>query len=151
MAGKNEPDGTGKSAPRSDPKGDIRDDELERRRRELETSLAARHAKATEGEKNAQAGSLAGFGHALKLSSEFIAGVLVGIGIGWMVDRVAGTSPWGLIFFLLVGFAAGVLNVLRSSGLIAEFGHARPGAGTKDEGRQGRDDTEEGRKRPYEE
>jgi ATP synthase protein I len=65
---------------------------------------------------------MAGFGQALKLSSEFIAGIAVGVGIGWLIDRVAGTSPWGLIIFLLLGFVAGVLNVLRSAGLIAEAG-----------------------------
>ena len=34
------------------------------------------------------------------------------------VRRLFGTSPWGLIVFLLLGFAAGVLSVLRSAGLI---------------------------------
>jgi ATP synthase protein I len=47
---------------------------------------------------------------------------VVGAGLGWIIDRVAGTSPWGLIVFLLLGFGAGVLNVLRSAGLMAEFG-----------------------------
>lgn len=63
---------------------------------------------------------MAGFGQAMKLSSEFIAGVAVGAGIGWLIDTMAGTSPWGLIVFLLLGFAAGVLNVLRSVGMVAE-------------------------------
>lgn len=65
---------------------------------------------------------MAGFGQALKLSSEFIAGIAVGVGLGWLIDRIAGTSPWGLIIFLLLGFAAGVLNVLRSVGVVAEAG-----------------------------
>lgn len=68
---------------------------------------------------------MAGFGQALKLSSEFIAGIVVGAGLGWLIDRIAGTSPWGLIIFLLLGFAAGVLNVLRSAGLVAEAGFDR--------------------------
>ncbi|MET3792304.1 AtpZ/AtpI family protein [Aquamicrobium terrae] len=133
MAGKNGPGGTGETGPRNNREGDIRDDELERRRRELGASLAARHPKAFEGEDNAQAGGSTGYGQAFKLSSEFIAGVVVGIAIGWVVDRVAGTSPWGLIVFLLVGFAAGVLNVLRSAGLMAGFGQGRPRSGSKDE------------------
>ncbi|TIX68369.1 MAG: ATP F0F1 synthase subunit I, partial [Mesorhizobium sp.] len=58
----------------------------------------------------------------LKLSSEFIAGIVVGVGIGWIIDRLAGISPWGLIVGLLLGFGAGVLNVLRSAGLVAQFG-----------------------------
>jgi ATP synthase protein I len=44
---------------------------------------------------------------------------VVGAGIGWLIDRWLGVSPWGLIVFLLLGFAAGVLNVMRSAGLIA--------------------------------
>ncbi|TKB18613.1 MAG: ATP F0F1 synthase subunit I, partial [Mesorhizobium sp.] len=62
------------------------------------------------------------YGQALKLSSEFIAGIVVGAALGWFIDRVAGTSPWGLIVGLLLGFGAGVLNVLRSAGLVSEFG-----------------------------
>jgi ATP synthase protein I len=29
-----------------------------------------------------------------------------------------GTSPWGMIVFLLLGFAAGVLNVMRAAGVV---------------------------------
>ena len=65
-------------------------------------------------------GGMAGYGQAMKLSSEFVAGIAVGAGIGWLLDSVAGTSPWGLIIFLLLGFAAGVLNVLRAAGVVAE-------------------------------
>jgi ATP synthase protein I len=48
-----------------------------------------------------------------------VAGVLVGAAIGWLLDRLLGISPWGLIVFLLLGFVAGVLNVMRSAGLVA--------------------------------
>lgn len=72
--------------------------------------------------------SVAGYGQALKLSSEFIAGVAVGAGLGWFIDRLAGTSPGGLIVFLLLGFVAGVLNVMRSAGLIAQAGVGTPKA-----------------------
>ena len=60
-----------------------------------------------------------GLARALRLSSEFVAGIVVGGLIGWLVDRVAGISPWGLILFVLLGFAAGTLNALRSAGLVA--------------------------------
>ncbi len=68
----------------------------------------------------------------MKISSEFIAGVLVGALIGWFIDRVAGTSPWGLIVFLLLGFGAGVLNVLRSAGYVAEQGNVKSSAEKND-------------------
>ena len=53
-----------------------------------------------------------------RLSSELIAGVVVGAGIGWGFDRLLSTSPWGLIVFFLIGFTAGVVNVVRSAGVI---------------------------------
>src|SRR5271154_732689 len=52
-----------------------------------------------------------------RLSSELIAGVVVGAVIGWGFDRLLSTSPFGLIVFFLLGFAAGVVNVVRSAGV----------------------------------
>ncbi|HEY1312216.1 MAG TPA: AtpZ/AtpI family protein, partial [Pseudolabrys sp.] len=49
-----------------------------------------------------------------------VAGVVVGALIGWLIDRWLGISPWGLIVFLLLGFAAGVLNVMRAAGVVRE-------------------------------
>jgi ATP synthase protein I len=51
-----------------------------------------------------------------RLSSELIAGVVVGALIGWGIDHLLSTSPWGLIVFVLLGFTAGVVNVIRSAG-----------------------------------
>jgi ATP synthase protein I len=56
----------------------------------------------------------------LRLSSELVAGVLVGAGLGWGFDRLLSTSPWGLIVFLLLGFIAGVVNVMRAAGVMAK-------------------------------
>lgn len=99
----------------------MNDEEFDRRRRVLDEALAARkRQEQAEQQQARKKGSTAGYAVALKLSSEFIAGILVGTGIGWLVDRLAGTSPWGLIVFFLLGFCAGVLNVLRSAGLVAE-------------------------------
>jgi ATP synthase protein I len=54
----------------------------------------------------------------LRLSSELVAGVLLGGAIGWLLDKWLRISPWGMIVFLLLGFAAGVLNVIRAAGVI---------------------------------
>lgn len=56
-----------------------------------------------------------GYALAFRLASEFVAAIIVGAAIGWGLDRLAGTTPWGMIGFLLLGFAAGVLNVMRSA------------------------------------
>ena len=50
----------------------------------------------------------------LRLSAELLAGVLVGLGIGWGLDRWLGTGPWLLLVFVLLGTAAGIFNVIRS-------------------------------------
>lgn len=64
----------------------------------------------------------------LRLSTELVAGVVVGAMLGWLLDRWLGISPWGLIVFLMLGFAAGVLNVIRAAGVVASNG--RPGGKT---------------------
>ena len=58
-----------------------------------------------------------GLARGFRLSTEFVAGVLLGALVGWLLDRWLHISPWGLIVFLLLGFAAGVLNVMRAAGL----------------------------------
>jgi len=120
------PGNAGKSAQDKPEQPDPRDQELERRRRELDASLASRRTVEQASDQAAKSSSVSGFGNALKLSSEFIAGVVVGAGLGWLIDSWAGSSPWGLIVFLLLGFGAGVLNVLRSAGLVANAGIRQP-------------------------
>jgi ATP synthase protein I len=66
-----------------------------------------------------RAATASGYARGFRLSSELVAGVVVGAGIGWLIDRWLGISPWGLIVFLLLGFSAGVLNVMRSAGVVA--------------------------------
>ena len=96
-----------------------------------EAALSARLQRLKEGLARNQAGrpsdspdadraaTASGYARGFRLSSELVAGVVVGAGIGWLIDRLLRVSPWGLIIFVLLGFAAGVLNVMRSAGLIA--------------------------------
>ncbi len=69
------------------------------------------------------AADAAGYARGFRLSSELVGGVLVGAGIGWALDRLLGISPWGLIVFLLLGFAAGVVNVVRAVAPRNDPGH----------------------------
>ena len=59
--------------------------------------------------KNKESG--AGFG--FKISTEIIAALVVGVGIGLIVDKYLGTKPFGLIIFFIFGALAGFLNVYR--------------------------------------
>ena len=103
-------------------KGDPGEAELSERLRQLGERLgSARAEEATEAAKVAARGAdSSGLGSAMRLSSEFIAGVIAGAGLGWIVDRLLGTSPWGFIILLLLGFVTGIMNVMRSAGMLGK-------------------------------
>jgi ATP synthase protein I len=81
--------------------------------REFEKQQAGSQEQSTQARVSAMAVGL-------RLSSELVAGVLVGALLGWGIDRFLSTSPWGLIIFLMLGFGAGVINVMRSAGVMAK-------------------------------
>ncbi len=54
-----------------------------------------------------------GAGYGFKISTEIIAALIVGVGIGLIVDKYLGTKPFGLIIFFIFGALAGFLNVFR--------------------------------------
>ena len=100
---------------------DDREESLEKRRAQLGAELATKRVEAGEDrarEANAEE-SRKGYAQAMKLSSEFISAIVVGALLGYLFDRFVGTAPWGLIVLLLLGFCAGVLNVLRSAGKVS--------------------------------
>ena len=53
----------------------------------------------------------AGFG--FRISTEIVASLVVGVGIGIIVDNYFNTQPFGLIIFFILGALAGFLNVYR--------------------------------------
>ncbi|MDP6350904.1 MAG: AtpZ/AtpI family protein [Alphaproteobacteria bacterium] len=56
-----------------------------------------------------------GLAWALRLTTEMVAALIVGGGIGWMLDKSLGTRPWLLLVFLVIGMAAGMLNIYRTA------------------------------------
>ena len=54
-----------------------------------------------------------GTGFAFKISTELIAALVVGVGIGLIVDNYLGIKPFGLIIFFILGAFAGFLNIYR--------------------------------------
>ena len=96
---------------------------LSARLQRLGEGLARQRAVETSNDASEnRAANASGYAKGFRLSSELVAGVIVGAGLGWLVDRWFGITPWGLIIFLLLGFAAGVLNVMRSAGVVASPG-----------------------------
>jgi len=49
----------------------------------------------------------------LRVGVELVSAVVVAVAIGWGLDRLFGTSPAFALLFMLLGGAAGVLNVWR--------------------------------------
>lgn len=96
------------------------DPELDKRRDALENKLKKHAVDDIPMDNGPKTSGMGGVAQAFKISSEFIAGILVGAVMGWSIDHFLGTSPWGLIVFLLLGFCAGTLNVMRASGRIAK-------------------------------
>lgn len=66
---------------------------------------------------------MSGMARGMRIGTEFIAAILVGAGIGYLLDLGLGTRPWGLLVMFMVGFAAGILNVIR---VVAQMNKAAP-------------------------
>lgn len=71
---------------------------------------------------------MTGLGRGLRLGSEFIAAILVGAGIGYLLDQWLKTSPWIMLVMLMIGFAAGVLNVTRAAAQMNKAAPPPPGS-----------------------
>ena len=84
----------------------------------LESLEAQRSKKATY-----EAGKSLNEGY--RLVASLVSGVLVGVGLGWLIDHfspLAGvhTSPWGLIGGVLIGTGASIFNVVRASARMSQ-------------------------------
>lgn len=98
--------------------------------------LEARIARA-RGRSSAEAGATpvrqqntSGLTLGWRLGSEFVAAIIVGAGLGYLLDMFLPTRPWGMIVLLLLGFAAGVLNVVRASKELNAAAAVPPGTPT---------------------
>jgi ATP synthase protein I len=55
-----------------------------------------------------------GMAAGLRIGVELVVAIVVATGLGWVIDRWAGTSPWLTIVMFFLGVAAGMLNVYRA-------------------------------------
>lgn len=83
-----------------------------------ENSFDARLAKARlKGSERRRRGinETSAFGIATRLVAELVSGLVIGGGIGWLLDRWLGTEPWLLVVFFILGAGAGIANVIRAA------------------------------------
>jgi len=100
-----------------DPSTSARDTELSGRLRDLNRRLRERRGDREREAPKETAARNPGVAVALRVASDLVGGVIVGAALGWGFDRLFNTSPWGLIVLFLFGFAAGLRNVMKSTGL----------------------------------
>jgi len=120
------------------------EDPFSERLKRLEDRIEA--AKASRAEPASRAGAKYTQGSlAWRMVTELVAGMLLGLGIGWGLDSLFGTRPIFLVVFALLGFAAGVRVMMRTAGEVregkGEGALARPANATNDAG-AGRQDGE---------
>ena len=75
---------------------------------------------------------------AWRMVIELVAGLGIGFGIGYGLDSLLGTSPWLMILFIFLGFAAGVNVMIRSAREMQKDGMAK--AADSDDARKGTDE-----------
>lgn len=102
-------------------------------RRSLD-DLGARLQRARDKERPEAEGSgsilqmpTSGLGVAFRIGVELVSALVVGVGIGLLLDRWLGTAPWFFVGFFFLGAGAGILNVYRAaSGLGMAAGYLAP-------------------------
>jgi ATP synthase protein I len=86
---------------------DRRLDSLDERLGRLEASEAERMGSGKP------ASADAGYRLGNRVLADLIGGIAGGALIGWLIDRVAGTWPWGFMIFLFLGIIVAFRNIFR--------------------------------------
>ena len=86
-------------------------EEAIKRLTESASAMEARNARQLSHEAAGQAAA----GQAWRIIADLFGGVFVGLALGFIVDRFAGTGPWGLIGGVLLGFAVSVFMAWRTA------------------------------------
>jgi len=54
-------------------------------------------------------------GQGLRIAVDLVVGVAFGGFVGWWLDRYFGTAPWLMVLLLILGFTAGMMNIIRTA------------------------------------
>jgi ATP synthase protein I len=58
---------------------------------------------------------MSGYSMAIRIGTEMVAALILGVGFGYFLDYWLETKPWFLIMFFFLGAGAGILNVYRAA------------------------------------
>lgn len=115
----------GSQADRNDMRGDPAHHRLDSLSAELDATRARRLD--ADGAQKA-AGDVGSASKAYRFLTDLVAGVVVGLALGYGLDRWLGSSPWGVLAGCCLGFGAGLRNILRFAGPQKGSGSSGPSA-----------------------
>ena len=69
----------------------------------------------TDRDRNSTAETMRTLGTLGSVGFSFVLAIVIGAGIGLLIDRWVGRGHWGFFIFFFIGLAAGVVNVYRAS------------------------------------
>ncbi len=49
-----------------------------------------------------------------RIGTDFVVTILSFVAVGWFIDRTFATAPWVLLLCLIIGFGAGLWNLVRA-------------------------------------
>jgi len=90
------------------PARDLPDEALKSLDQRLEAAEAAQ-ARTVSGD------TYAAMAQGYRFVAEVVGGVLGGVGLGWLVDHFAGTTPFGLVGGLLIGAGISIFAAVTSA------------------------------------
>ena len=93
----------------------------------LDQDIEAFEAGRRKSRSTAAAGLAGGDGY--RVLGQLLSGLLGGIGLGWLLDKVAHTTPWGLVGGLLIGTGWSIVSTVRMASRFGAKTNSQPPPG----------------------
>lgn len=97
---------------------DDRDDPTQPSAEDARLASLERRLDAVDGAGDGQVAGKGDGGYRLgnRVLAELLGGMIGGALFGWLIDRLFGTAPWGLLALLFAGIVVAFRNIIRLTG-----------------------------------